>query len=177
MEDKVLVLLCKSGNREGLRRVYDKYRDDLLILAIALLNDVNAAEDVVHDVFVSFVGSLEGFKLSGSLRNYLRTCLVNRVRNVWRAERRDQVKLEKSDGLRPATVDPPESIICNEELQQVSKALGKLAGEQREVIVLRLREGMRMSLIAKLQGVSVNTARSRYRNGLSKLRSIMGVEV
>lgn len=177
MEDKVLVLLCKSGNREGLRRLYDKYRDDLLILAIALLNDVHVAEDVVHDVFVSFVGSLEGFKLSGSLRNYLRTCLVNRVRNVWRAERREQVKLAKSEGLRPETGDPRESIICNEELQQVSKALSKLAGEQREVIVLHLREGMRMSVIAELQGVSVNTARSRYRNGLSKLRSIIGTEV
>jgi RNA polymerase sigma-70 factor (ECF subfamily) len=177
MEDKVLVLLCKSGNREGLRRVYDKYRDDLFIIAIALLNDVNAAEDVVHDVFVSFVESLEGFKLSGSLRNYLRTCLLNRVRNVWRSERREHMKLEKSKDLRPETADPRESIICNEELQQVSKALAKLASEQREVIVLRLREGMRVSVIAKLQGVSVNTARSRYRNGLSKLRSIIGTEV
>lgn len=177
MEDKVLVVLCKSGNREGLRRVYGKYRDDLLILAIALLNDVSAAEDVVHDVFVSFVESLEGFNLSGSLRGYLRTCLVNRVRNIWRGQHREQVKLEKSEGMRPDAADPRDSIICNEELQQVSKALGKLAGEQREVIVLRLREGMRMSAIARLQGVSVNTARSRYRNGLSKLRSIIGTEV
>ncbi|MHC4639837.1 MAG: hypothetical protein ACYTBV_20440 [Planctomycetota bacterium] len=39
MEDRYLVLRTKAGDTEALRGIYDKYRDDLLILAIALLND------------------------------------------------------------------------------------------------------------------------------------------
>ena len=57
MEDKLLVLKCKRGSRDALGRIYQKYKTDLLILAIALLNEKDAAEDLVHDVFVTFVQS------------------------------------------------------------------------------------------------------------------------
>jgi DNA-directed RNA polymerase specialized sigma24 family protein len=60
-------LKCKRGSRDALGRIYQKYKTDLLILAMALLNEKSAAEDVVHDVFVTFVQSLEKFRLTGSL--------------------------------------------------------------------------------------------------------------
>ncbi|MHC4692661.1 MAG: sigma factor-like helix-turn-helix DNA-binding protein, partial [Planctomycetota bacterium] len=49
--------------------------------------------------------------------------------------------------------------------------------EQREVIILHLQGGMMFSHIARLQGISVNTIRSRYRYGLDKLRSLLNSEV
>jgi len=57
LEDRLLVLRLNRGDRSVLHRIYDKYRDDLVSLAAALLMDVSAAEDVVHDVFISFLGS------------------------------------------------------------------------------------------------------------------------
>ena len=81
MEDKLLILRFKQGSSEALRRIYEKYRLYLLKLAVALLHDVSVAEDVVHDVFISFVQSAEKFKIKGSLKAYLRTCVVNGVRN------------------------------------------------------------------------------------------------
>ena len=54
LEDKLLVLRCKHGSTDAMRRIYVKYKDCLLTLAKALLNEKAAAEDVVHDVFVSF---------------------------------------------------------------------------------------------------------------------------
>ena len=48
MEDKLLVLRCKHGSGEALCRIYEKYKADLLVLAMALLNEKTAAEDVVH---------------------------------------------------------------------------------------------------------------------------------
>jgi len=55
MEDKLLVIRCKRGSAEALGRIYEKYKTDMLVLAMALLNDKSAAEDVMHDVFLSFV--------------------------------------------------------------------------------------------------------------------------
>jgi len=95
MEDKLLVLKCKRGSRSALGRIYEKYRNDLLILAITLLNETGAAEDVVHDVFVSFVKSVEKFRLTGSLKGYLLTCVANRARNV------NRIKHQQSAGLNP----------------------------------------------------------------------------
>jgi RNA polymerase sigma-70 factor (ECF subfamily) len=88
MEDKLLVLRCKRGSREALTRIYGKYKRDLLLLAMALLNDKSAAEDVLHDVFLSFAQGLDRFRLTGSLKGYLSTCVANRARNWNKAERR-----------------------------------------------------------------------------------------
>jgi hypothetical protein len=54
IEDRLLVLRCKRGSSDALRRVYQKYKDDLLVVAMVVLNDNAAAEDVLHDVFEAF---------------------------------------------------------------------------------------------------------------------------
>ena len=53
LEDKLLIWKFNRGNKEALQRIYEKYKDDLVTLAAALLHNVSAAEDAVHDVFVS----------------------------------------------------------------------------------------------------------------------------
>ena len=177
MEDKFLVLRCKRGSSRALRRVYEKYRDDLLILAIALLKDTGAAEDVLHDVFVSFVQRLENFKLTGSLKAYLATCVANRARNWNKAKQAQTVELDSAEPLSSDSDGPAEAIICNEELRRLSEAMDQLGYEQREVLTLQVHGGLKFRAIADLQGVSVNTVKSRYRYGIEKLRSILNSEV
>ena len=177
MEDKLLVLRCKHGSRAALRRIYDKYRDDLLILAIALLKDTSAAEDVLHDVFVSFVQRLEKFKLTGSLKAYLATCVANRARNWNKAKQAQTVELDSAKPLSSDSDGPAEAIICNEELKRLSEAMAQIGYEQREVITLHIHGGLRFRAIADLQEVSVNTVKSRYRYGIDKLRVILNSEV
>ena len=57
LEDKLLIWKFNRGSREALRSIYEKYKNDLVTLAAALLIDKNSAEDVVHDVFVTFIES------------------------------------------------------------------------------------------------------------------------
>lgn len=177
MEDKLLVLRCKRGSRAALRRVYEKYRDDLLILAIALLKDTSAAEDVLHDVFVSFVQQLEKFKLTGSLKAYLATCVANRARNWNKAKHTQAVELDSASNVRSYSDGPGEAVICNEDLQRLGRAMAQLGYEQREVITLKVHGGLKFRAIADSQGVPVNTVKSRYRYGIDKLRAILNSEV
>ena len=177
MEDKLLVLKCKRRERQALRCIYEKYRDDLLILAIALLNDVNAAEDVVHDVFVAFAVSIDRFKLTGTLKAYLSVCVANRARNRLQARHSRNISL---DGIDPVTADlesPARAIICSEELRLLSAALRQLPIEQRQVIALHIHGQMSFRAIGKALSISANTIKSRYRYGIEKLRSILDSEV
>lgn len=87
LEDKLLIWKFKQGSNEALCGIYHKYGDYLLSLAAALLKDVNAAEDVLHDVFCRFIESRENFKLAGSLKSYLGTCVVNLARDRLRARK------------------------------------------------------------------------------------------
>src|SRR5512136_2052724 len=137
-EDELLKRRFKAGRLDALQRIYEKYRDYLLTLAMALVNDGATAEDVVHDVFVSFAQSGTRFRLHGSLRSYLATCVVNRVRDQVRARTRRSRIL--GENLPPeANSDPPEErILSDEQSRLVAGALAELPDEQREVIALHL---------------------------------------
>jgi len=166
-------------NRDLLCRSYEQYRDGLLVLGIALSNDVSIAEDALHDVFVEFARRMNGFKLTGSLKGYLSVCVANRVRDLMKTNRNRARILDGSQcsPQRADMTDPSRSIICNERLQLLSSALTQLPYEQREVIVLRMHGQMRFGAIAKSLGISANTAKGRYRYGINKLRSVLNGKI
>jgi len=192
MEDKVLVFQCRRGSREALTRIYDKYKADLLLLAMALLNDKTAAEDIVHDVFLSFVHHLDRFHLTGSLKGYLLTCAANHARNWNKAERvrgrlltgmqdpaemQNPASLPRGNAGHAVADEPLETLVCNEQLEMLSGALAELPFEQREALMLHVHGQMTFQAIAKARQISTNTAKSRYRYGIDKLRSILNGRV
>ena len=176
MEDTLLVWKFKRGSRDALCRIYEKYEDDMLTLAVSLLNDVATAEDVVHDVFVSFAQSAEKIRLNGNLKGYLATCVVNLSRDGIRARQRQPNRLGEDEQVCSDSNAPPQSLARDEQLRQLSHAMTQLPYEQREVVLLHLRGGMTFKAIAKSQSVSINTVQSRYRYGLDKLRSLLNSE-
>jgi len=147
-------------------------------LAVALLNDVNQAEDVVNDSFLVFTKSMGEICLTGNLKSFLTTCVVNHARSVYRArQRKKTVGLDEARQAKSDSNGPQQSAILNEEYQQLKDAMAELPYQQQEIIILHLQNSMRFRQIAKLQNISINTAKSRYRYGLDKLRSLLDDEV
>ena len=177
IEDKILLWKFKHGSSDALSRIYEKYKSDLFSLANSLLHDLNAAEDVVHDVFVSFVKSADDFQLTGSLKGYLLTCVANLSRDRIRARKRAPIGMNKTDMAIPDYKIPSQALISAEELHHLREAIAKVPYEQREVVILHLQGKRTFRQIAKSQGIAVGTVQSRYRYGLEKLRSLLNGEV
>jgi RNA polymerase sigma-70 factor (ECF subfamily) len=177
LEDKLLVSRCRRGSKEAMCRIYAKYKDYLLTLVKGLLREQAEAEDVVHDVFVSFARSARHFELTGSLRGYLATCATNRVRDKMRARTRHAKALDSANTIVPAPDNPEQNAIEKEQLTRLRKAMNQVPYEQREAVVLHIKGGMSFRHIARLQGVSAGTIHGRYRYGLNKLRSLLDSEV
>jgi RNA polymerase sigma factor (sigma-70 family) len=173
LEDRLLIWKFKCGSNEALCRIYRKYGDYLLALAAALLQDINAAEDVVHDVFCKFIESREKFRLAGNLKSFLATCVVNLARDKLRARQSQSCGFGEAAASALDPKDPEHHAIFGEEAGNLNDAIAQLALEQREVIMLHLRGDMKFREIAGLQGISINTAKSRYRYGLEKLRKLL----
>ena len=174
VEDRLLIRKFKLGNRETLRRIYDKYKNDLLKLAVALVNDVNVAEDVVQDVFVGFAQSAARIQPRGNLKKYLATCVANRIRNRKRDQQRHEASnIEGSDCIVCNSRRPEQWAILSEELELLSNAMAQIPYEQREVLALYMQGDMTFRQITKVQNASVNTVQGRYRYGLNRLRSIL----
>ncbi|MCX5645886.1 MAG: RNA polymerase sigma factor [Phycisphaerae bacterium] len=178
MEDRLLVWRLNRGDATALSRVYEKYRDDLLRLAVSLLNNPATAEDVVQDVFVRFAGSARVFRLTGSLKGYLATCVANAARNTRKAGRLRQADpVDESMEVAAAGKGPEDGLVCGEQFDLVSRAMEGLPPEQREVVTLHLYGDLPFREIAGWQKTSIKTVQSRYRYGLDKLRSLLNGEV
>ncbi len=173
VEDKVLIWRFNRGDCEAVRAIYEKYKCDLVALAVVLLKNTAAAEDVVHDVFLSFL-RLRHFRLTGSLKGYLATCVANGARNVLRNNgRRPQEPLEDDLALPSNDSSPDGAAMLSEEGRLLGRALGELPHEQREVVLLHHHGGLKFIEIARSQDVSINTVLGRYRYGLEKLKARM----
>jgi len=178
IEDKLLIWRFKGGRPDALRRIYEKYKNDLLKLAVALANDTHTAEDAVQAVFVKLAQSAAYIRLNGSLKSYLTTCVANDMRNRIRDRQRHEILgLDYSETLICPAPRPDQWIVLSEELRQLSQALVQIPYEQREVVILHLQGEMSFRRIAQLQDTSINTVQGRYRYGMTKLRTLLNSEV
>jgi RNA polymerase sigma-70 factor (ECF subfamily) len=177
LREMQLVWRFNRGHTDALREIYDEHKHELVTLATALLVDKAEAEDVVHDVFVGFIQSKGRFRLIGSLKGFLATCVANRARNRNKSKRKHAADAAAAEPATPESERPDLAAMFGEELRCVSGALSELPYEQREVVVLRLCGGMRFGAIARMQGVSTNTVQGRYRYGLEKLKTLLDGQI
>ena len=176
LEDEWLKWKLRHGSREALARVYEKYVDAMLTLAMGLLGNRTAAEDVVQDVFLSFARSAKNLRARGSLRSYLATCILNRVRDSRRQQQR-RARRDAELGAPNEAPSPERAVILVEQAARLNQAVAELPEEQREVVLLRLKANLKFRDIARVQQTSIGTVLGRYRYGLDRLRSWLNGEV
>lgn len=178
LEDRLLIRRFKTGDTEALRRIYEKYKDNLLKLAVVLTNDINTAEDSVHEVFLSFARSIGRIQPRGNLKGYLTASVVNQIRNIKRnAARHRLTELKEADCTACGMPRPEQWAILSEQLKFLSDAMSQLPDEQREVVALRIEGNMAFKEIAEIQAASANTVKGRYRYGIDRLRSILNGKI
>jgi len=176
VEDKILIWRFRRCSREALSRIYCRYEGLMVTVASAILGDLASAEDVVHDVFLGLAQAPDKVGLNGSLRHFLAVCVANRARDRLRSRREtvpaDEIEFQVPEGQQPEVVAS-----LQEELRRTWWGLARLPDEQREVVVLHLVAGLRFRQIADTLAISINTAQSRYRYGMERLRSLLNGEV
>jgi RNA polymerase sigma-70 factor, ECF subfamily len=151
---------------EDVQDLYRQYGPALLAYGTSLLADRAAAEDVLHQVFLKLLGMN---RLPEDPRSYLFKAMRNRALNAMRSSAR----LTSLDG-QEWLVKPPGMADAGLE---VEKAMRELPPEQREVVVMRIWGEMTLSEIATVLDISENTAASRYRYALNKLRELLKEEL
>jgi RNA polymerase sigma-70 factor (ECF subfamily) len=152
-------------NTDEIETLYRQHGAALLLFASAISGDRGRAQDAVHQVFLKAIEN-GGVSQAINKKAYLFACVRNAVLNDAKVQDRT-MRLD----VNSAWFSPPGRDYAGE--QNLRRALGKLPDDQREVIVLHVWGELTFSEIAALLGVSSNTAASRYRYALAKLRGSM----
>ena len=140
----------------------------------ALTRDTQRADDLVQDILVRALMKQDRWEPGTNLRAWLFTLMHNQyVNNVRRANREaGTIGIDDVSSSLVATTDPTAS----RQLYELERALGQLAAEQREVILLVGLEGFSYEDAAKILAVPVGTVRSRLSRGRESLRRQFGIE-
>src|SRR5437762_7771239 len=142
--------------------------------ARALTRDVSRADDLVQRCLARAVAKQHLWQRGTDLRAWLFTILHNQHVNDVRRGIREGATIELAEGPQ-LTVQS--NAIASLELRDLETALGKLAPEQRQVILLVGLEGMAYDEVAAVLKVLVGTVRSRLSGGRDLVRRLMGIEV
>lgn len=173
LTDAWLAQRLLHGDADALRQVYHLYKHDLLTVATAILCNLHAAEDCVHDVFAQFAAGAKDLEVDRNLRGYLMRCVANRAKNMIKQEHIRRTHPAREAGEDQPSEAPAGRLIATEQSLRVFRALAELPVEQREVITLHLHAEMTFRDIALQLGLSINTVQSRYRYGIEKLRTLL----
>jgi RNA polymerase sigma-70 factor (ECF subfamily) len=156
---------------EAVAALYDRFGPALFRTARTLLGRDDLAEDAVQDTFVGLVRAHPALTDVENVRGYLFAALRHAAEKLRvRAARERTVppaELDAVAGAGPRVDDLGRAV-------RLEKALRDLPGDQREVIALKIDGGLTFAEIAACLDVSPNTAASRYRYALEKLRAALG---
>jgi RNA polymerase sigma factor (sigma-70 family) len=173
LEDRLLLYRLQHGDGDALRRVYEKYKGPMVSVAASMVGDISTAEDIMQDAFVGFARKAAEGGVRENVKAYLMTSVVNSVRHRFRKMSRRDELLSTMELLPAQRLGILDRVAVSEDIERLQVAMKQLAEEVREVVMLRIHGQMRFDQIAAVQGSNANTARTRYRRGLEKLRELL----
>jgi RNA polymerase sigma-70 factor (sigma-E family) len=160
-----------AGPADQVTALYQAHALGLLRLAVIMLGDRQAAEDVVQDAFLGL------FRRWGALHDperalaYVRSSVFNGCRTVMRKRARNRQFL-----LADPDVESAETrVVLGEEHREVLAALRRLPDRQREAVALRYCLDMPVGDVARAMGVTEGTVKSATSRGIAALgRTLKG---
>ena len=172
-DDTLLAQRIRSGDRDALGELYDRYASVALATAIRVVADREQAEDLVHDAFVAVWQKIDRFDpMRGSLRAWLLTIVRNRSIDRLRGARPSMAIDDADDqALIRSSANPTwEAAIARRSAAELRGAIDTLPPEQRQAIELAYFAGNTYREIAVITNVPLGTANGRLRLALAKLR-------
>lgn len=147
-----------------IERLYRQYGAALVLFGTSMVGERSVAQDAVHQVFLRLIRT-GGLSEATDPKAYLFASVRNQLLNDMKVSNRSLTETDL------AWFEAPQRDYAAEE--NLRRALSELPDDQRNVMVLRIWGELTFSQVAEVLGISANTAASRYRYALGKLREVM----
>ena len=168
--DAALVRAAQAGDARAFGELYERYRQPLYRYCLARSGSAHEAEDLVSDVFLKTMESLERYRDQG-------LPFIAFLYRVARNAAIDRSRKEKGSSLFEMTTEPRSRADVEGEASRAADfaavlgALRKIKPEYREVILLRFVEGYSAADVAKLLNKAEKSVWNLQQRGLERLRN------
>ena len=156
---------AENDATSGVTALYQAHAVGLIRLAVVMLGDRAAAEDVVQDAFLGLYRHWVRLNDPANALAYVRSAVLNRCRNVLRERGRPR----RHEPAAPDGESAEAAVLVGEEHQQVLAAIRALPDRQREVLALRFYLDMSEEQAARAMGISRGTVKSATSRAVAAL--------
>jgi RNA polymerase sigma factor (sigma-70 family) len=175
--DEELMLHYRDGDAGAFDALYARHKGGVYRYLLRQCRDKAVAEELFQDVWMNLVRARSGYTVQARFATYLYRLAHNRLIDHYRKHGHGaSVSLDREDG--EAIADPPdererpqdETLDAKRQAARLMELIAELPAAQREAFLLQQEGGMSVEEIAQATGVTRETAKSRLRYAMSKLR-------
>jgi len=181
--DAVLLAGFAAGDAGAFARLYERHERPVFRFLRRSLGDEAQAQDLMQEVWLAVIRNAAAYEPRARFTTWLYGIARNKLIDHWRSKR-DTVSLdqEAANDDAPALVDSlPAAADCEPQVQAMSRqqaaafvaAVEQLPALQREAFLLHAEGGLTVEEVAQASGVGRETAKSRLRYAMTRLRAAM----
>ena len=181
--DEQLMLAYGAGSAEALEALYGRWRRQIYRFLIRQCDGAGTADELYQDVWLRVVNARRQYTVAARFSTWLFRIARNRLIDHWRSQSRKPVtetpvaedcETDPMDNVAaPDDLQPEKVMERNERVRIVVGAVESLPDAQRETFLLHEEGGLTIDEIAMLTGVGHETAKSRLRYAMARLRALL----
>jgi RNA polymerase sigma-70 factor (ECF subfamily) len=172
--DEALMLRYRNGDVGAFDALYRRHKGGLYHYLLRQCRDPAAAAEMFQDIWMNLIRARDSYEVTARFAAYLYRLAHNRLVDHYRKSKREvPLAIEEEDIAEPAVASHEQPHSRYERKQWAARLLAlldALPAAQREAFVMQQESGMSVEEIAAATGVTRETAKSRLRYALGKLR-------
>ncbi|MGH8130097.1 MAG: RNA polymerase sigma factor [Steroidobacteraceae bacterium] len=179
--DAQLMLRYAAGDARAFDRLYANHRSALWRFIRRTVNDDAVTDDVFQECWSRVIAYRERYRPEARFATWLYRIAHNCCMDHWRRSgRRDRRETMDDDAIAAAADDssagPLEAVLDGEAGERLAAALTQLPPEQRAAFLLYVEGGLSAAEIGETTGVNPETAKSRLRYAVARLKEMLGAD-
>lgn len=177
--DSALMLRYRDGDVRAFEMLYERHKGPLYRYLLRMCRNPEVANDLFQEVWGKVIASRARYEVRAQFNTFLFRIAHNSAVDHFRRSGRQQAShtedvADLEETLAGADSERPDAKLSEAQLQAAFRqALQQLPQEQRDVFVLYEETGLSLEEIGKITGVAMETAKSRLRYALTKLRAAL----
>jgi RNA polymerase sigma-70 factor (ECF subfamily) len=169
--DAALIARIRAGDEDAMAQVYDRYSQIVYSVALRVLGDTGAAEDMMQEIFMQLWRKPQSFDSNrGSLGAWL--AVIARHRSIDQLRKR-KPETDFEDVIVSVDANLEYETDKNMFLAKVRGLLSSMPADQRRTLELAFFEGLTHSEVAEKMGEPLGTVKTRIRAGLMAMRKAL----
>jgi RNA polymerase sigma factor (sigma-70 family) len=175
--DEKLIKEIIKGNESAMELLVKRYYDLVHSFIYRNTSDYNIAYDITQDVFIKMVKNIDKYQIeNGKFKSWLLKIAVNTTKDYFRSKIYKQ--RTQSYDIANQEIEDRTNVVDilskKEESVKIKEAIENLPKLQREVVILKYYNDLKIKEISTITGENENTIKARLFNGIKNLKKLLG---